>query len=97
MNVLCEQLRDDIRRLGMPVIMLQSFALTLKVQPERYKEDETNISFFDRDGFVATVGKHYAKLVEKDRPDNYVQNCRKCYSVQCVETGTHIAWIFWPG
>ncbi|WP_227766369.1 hypothetical protein [Zhaonella formicivorans] len=92
-----QQLKMDVRKLGMPTLLFQSFAFTLEVKPTSIIESEFGICFMTEGQMAGFISKFHAALQEVNRPANLIVACKKCYEITDAETGDSKGYVFWPG
>jgi hypothetical protein len=95
-----EQLIEDIKRLGYPQIIDYYHGGRIHMAADSHKVSEFGIKLFagNSECFISILS---AYLLEKDRPDNVVARCRRCYEVMEYEVmekeiGKSMFTLYWP-
>ncbi|KPU43010.1 hypothetical protein OXPF_34420 [Oxobacter pfennigii] len=91
-----EILNADIKALGMPVMIYQTFGCVIYAYPDAIEEDEFDFVFKCQGKTVGRLSKSGELLIKEcHKPDNMVISCKKCYRV-CEENGRGInAFLCW--
>lgn len=101
MGIPIQWLINDCDTLGMPVILVQYHGFHLRVVPDAWEKSEFGYRFVAGDPPINQVACEVSalgdvELIKKNRPDNYIVECERCYDLVQVETGAHLCSFFWP-
>lgn len=96
-----DDLLEDIKNIGYPVIQFYSSSLLMKALPDYHHMHEYTISFW----VEVSKGKAHQKVAELSKsvvmqttqsPSNEDVECRKCILIKNATTGVDEGNLFWP-
>ena len=92
-----ENLLNDLKELGLPIIHNYSHGFYYSVSVDDFEEDKEmkNIKLVAGNGHFC-ISFLDADLTVVTRPSNLIIKCKKCYAVFQKETGRHLGYLYWP-
>ncbi|MHB1418874.1 MAG: hypothetical protein ACYCX4_04690 [Bacillota bacterium] len=90
-----ERLIEDIKELGMPVILINNFGFVVRIDPTTLNIEDHDILYTSNDVIVRISTNGQVELQSKHRPDNYIIECKRCYNLRQIRTDEVLAEIFW--
>ena len=90
-----KNIEADIKRLGLPVLMVHKQGFFLRVKPDDYDIDGENLYFIQDNNSICTISFADAELYlsKKKRPGNIMGNLKLCYSLNNEDE--HVCSLVW--
>ena len=88
-----ENIETDIKRLGLPTLMIKKQGFFLRIKPDDYNMDKENLYFLQKNNPICTISLTEFNLSEKRRPSNILGDFKLCYSLENEDE--HICYLVW--